>query len=372
MCAGGCKGACACPKGERGLKGPKGDKGDKGDRGLPGVPGMAGPAGISGVTGPRGLIGLVGPTGATGPTGPQGVPGIPGAPGADGIDGTDGAPGAPATITFTENCETSITQVAGSPDYEFNVKINDTGWVDLLGFNHYTGTMLNNKPKVRRIGSVLHFKGVVFIPLSSDTGATLVPLSASNAYDQKAFSKVYTGFGGVSVNTAGAIYFNGNTSCIPPSVMCSSTFDGATSKDVIALRQILLGGTVDGSGNISGSIEGVALSAFFRAGINASGVLFISTLKDIEQSSLGGLTYTGGSPLRFITSAVTAGGYSPKYNGSNALQDSNTAGIVGLNADFDGPSGSGNIYHFSCDAGEPDQIGGFQYTLDGLTLFLTH
>jgi hypothetical protein len=217
---------------------------------------------------------------------------------------------------------------------------------------------------------VLHFKGVIFIPLASDSGPTLVPLSQSNGYDKKAFSKVYTGPGGVTVNSGGALYFNNNTSSIPTAVLCSSTIDGATSKDVIALRQIVLGGTVNGSGDISGSEEGTALSSFIRTGITAAGVIFISTLRDIEQPISAGTTATGGMPLRMITSNITIGEYPPIYNHVNSVINSSTTSAPGaqnLTAEF-----RATPYHFSCDAGQPDEIGGFQYNLDGITLFLTH
>ena len=59
-----------------------------------------------------------------------------------------------------------------------SANIQDTGWVDLLGFDFYSGNSITAyKPKCRRIGNVVHFRGMLMIPLSSNGtgGGTALP-----------------------------------------------------------------------------------------------------------------------------------------------------------------------------------------------------
>ena len=55
-------------------------------------------------------------------------------------------------------------------------KIVDTGWVDLNGFAYYGVGV--DKPKCRRIGNAIHFKGSVYVPLENPTSpGAVVPLA---------------------------------------------------------------------------------------------------------------------------------------------------------------------------------------------------
>lgn len=294
-----------------------------------------------------------GAPGVDGNQGPQGPVGI----GKKGDSGANGLNGAPSSITFNQedNCEIVITQQEGSPDYIFSVALQDSGWVDLSGFDHYGIAV--EKPKVRKIGRQLHFRVNLVIPLSSDSGATLIPLTNSNSYDNQAYNQVYTGIGGVVVNSNGSLTMNGGASVIPGSLdLCGKSIDTTYQKQYIASRQIL----------VSGSFEGVSLSSVLQLNITTTGTMVIQTLLDIEQSSLGGSSFKGGSALRLITSKVVAGDQVPDYTDTQTMIHHNSStGVQSLEADF-----QGRTYTFDCDAGQPEQIGGFVIKLDGLTAFL--
>ena len=77
----------------------------------------------------------------------------------------------------------STTAVTGSTTNTIDVTVTsgviaanilDTGWIDLDGFGYYSGpTTLTLKPQARRIGNVIHFRGLVNIPIDDGTGAPL-------------------------------------------------------------------------------------------------------------------------------------------------------------------------------------------------------
>lgn len=318
--------------------------------------------------GERGLKGETGLQGPVGPQGPQGVPGQSGNDGTDGINGingNNGADGDPKTVTFQDSCDIVVEEVVGSPDYEFRLNINDSGWVDLLGFNHYGVNM--QKPQVRRIGNVLHFRGNAIVPLSSDNGTTLISMTLGTDYDRKAYAQVYTGSGGVNVNNAGSITWNNGNAVIPPAILCSKLIDGSYSQTRISQRQIIVGGTVTG-GTVSAGAEGVSLSAWFGVIITQTGTLVIQTLKDVEQSAVADAgVKTGGSPLRYITSNVKKDDHVPKFNDVLSVVHGNIAGgTVDIKSLF-----LDEQYNFTCDAAEPDDIGGFGINLNGIIAYLT-
>lgn len=295
--------------------------------------------------------------GNNGNNGLQGLPGAPGI-GLKGDPGTDGSDGNPATITFdqTGNCEIEVTENTGNPDYNITLKLQDSGWLDLRGFTYY-GVGID-KPQVRKIGNALHFKGIVVLPLSSDGGATLIPLVTYNSYDGQVFADIYTGAGGVNVNSAGSITMNKGVSVLPLTLdYCSKAIDDTYQKQYISSRQILVG-----SNN-----EGVSLSSVFQIIITTTGTMLIQTILDIEQSALGGTSFKGGSPLRFITSKVKSGDYVPDFtNAASQIHHNSATGTQPAEINY-----QPRTYPFDCDAGNPAEIGGFSFKLDGLTAFLT-
>jgi hypothetical protein len=233
-----------------------------------------------------------------------------------------------------------------------SAKITDTGWVDLEGFAYYSGVA---KPQCRRIGNQVHFRGNVYIPLEDPASpGSVVPLTALNAYNSIQGCTTWSGVGGCSINSSGAITFN-NGAAVVPSSITSNNFDGLyrSGWQPIA-RQI----------NIAGA-TGTALTSIVNIFITSTKQLQIQTILDIEETSIGS-SVIGNSPFRFITSNIRSGEYLPNYIGTGS--DIHNAPS---NANFPLLSDTFNqTWDFDCDAAQPDQIGGFELSLDGMIAYL--
>lgn len=325
--------------------------------------------------GPKGETGNRGPIGATGPQGPQGPQGPMGPQGPQGEPGIKGEDGNNANISFQNNCEFEFSE---SPAGTFQANAVDTGWIDLLGFDHYPpnvafpSSTAVAKPKVRRIGKVLYFKGSVILPLA-DASNNLVYLNLSSGnynYTTTYSNKLKSGVGGcdLSIANIGGFRLNNNSSVLPLNLLCDGqTIDGSYSKQVIAQRQIY---------GVKGTANRMSLSTFLTLYISPTGVVTITTVKDVEQAADGSITdllgvdYSGGSTLRPIISNVRAGDFVPKFNNiaSNlhSMSTSSAANPVQLNT-----SSQSLTWPISCDAGEPAELGGFAFSLDGLMAFIS-
>ena len=231
--------------------------------------------------------------------------------------------------------------------------ITDSGWVDLEGFAYYSGV---TKPQCRRIGNQVHFRGNVYIPLDNPASpGSVVPLTSGTAYNSVAGCTVWSGVGGCSINASGAITFNNGASVVPTSIT-SNNFDALyrSGWQPIA-RQINVNGTY-----------GTALTSVVNIFITSNKQLEVQVLLDIEETSTRPTGAIGNSPFRFITSNVRSGEYLPNYIA--AASDIHNAPS---NANFPLVSDTYNAtWPFSCDAGEPDQIGGFEFSLDGMIAYL--
>jgi hypothetical protein len=234
-----------------------------------------------------------------------------------------------------------------------SAKIVDTGWVDLNGFAYYAGV---DKPKCRRIGNVVHFKGNVFVPLENPSSpGAVVPLTATSTYNSVAGNQTWSGVGGCTIDSNGAILFNNGASVVPTSIT-TGNFD-----DVYSLGWIVATRGIDVNANY-----GTSLSAMFAVSISATKGLQANMVHDIEITTTRGLGVQGNSPLRFATSNVRIGDYLPNYIGSGT--DIHNAPS---NANFPLLSDTFNLtWPFSCDAGNENQVGGFVFKLDGLIAYL--
>lgn len=231
--------------------------------------------------------------------------------------------------------------------------ITDTGWVDLEGFAYYSGVA---KPKCRRIGNQIHFKGNVIVPLENPSSpGNVVPLTSTSAYNSIAGCTTWSGTGGCSINSAGSISFNNGGSVIPTSVTAGNLDDQYVSDWDVALRPIDVDPTY-----------GTCLTSAIRVFITSTKGLTVQLVHDVEITATRGGGVQGNSPLRLITSNVRVGEYLPNYIGSGS--DIHNAPS---NANFPLASDTFNLtWPFSCDAGNENQIGGFQLKLDGLVAYL--
>lgn len=259
-------------------------------------------------------------------------------------------------VTDTDTIDLTLT---GGPAYNLSANMVDTGWVDLLGFDYVS--VLVGRPQCRRIGKVIHFRGNVTIPLSSDGGATLIPLNTATTYFDQLFKAPWTGsditFGnGVSLNSFGSITFNLNNSVIPTSVH-SGSFDGSYANQIIGTRVLKITAN-----------ETTALSAYFLMVITNNGLLRIGTLKDLEEGA-GFTNFFPSSPLRFITSYTRSSNYLPDYIGATSyIHNVKTPPPGAASLDVDPVN---NQWGLSLDAAEETDIGGFTFRLDGLMAYIT-
>ena len=255
--------------------------------------------------------------------------------------------------TVTVSVDNTATVNLDNTGNIITANITDSGWVDLEGFAYYSGV---TKPQCRRIGNQVHFRGNVYIPLENPASpGSVVPLTSGTAYNSVVGCTVWSGVGGCSINASGSITFN-NGAAVVPSSITSSNFDALyrSGWQPIA-RQINVDGTY-----------GTALTSLVNIFITSTKQLELQVLLDIEETSTRPTGAIGNSPFRFITSNVRSGEYLPNYIA--AASDIHNAPS---NANFPLVSDTFNAtWPFSCDAGEPDQIGGFEFSLDGMIAYL--
>ena len=256
------------------------------------------------------------------------------------------------TVADTNTVDLEIT--AGN---ELSAKVKDTGWVDLAGFEFYSGTA--TKPQVRRVGNVLHFRGYIFVPLDNGAGGIHGLTSFADYNSIGTCIPGTSGAGAVSISTGGVISFNAGSSVIPAAVTASPLdADYRMPYPAVLSRPIIVTGS-----------DGTVLTAACRIGITSAGVLYIGSLRDQEEIS-GATGFIGGSHLRFITSNVRSGESIPNYiNTASDIHNFPAAGVNNLVAETDF-SGTDYTWPFSCDAGDSGNLGGFFATIEGLTAFL--
>jgi len=254
-------------------------------------------------------------------------------------------------------------------DFTANVltaRINDTGWVDLDGFGFYTGVDTDAlRPRVRRIGNVLHFKGQVMIPIDDGAGAPLL-WQYSNVppidtyYLSTTVTPASVGPGSVVTSTTGTITFNQGNIVIPTSVMGVGELldDNYTKNFTLGYRQIQINNTPDTS---------TILSTVCNLIIGSNKTLKLSLPKNAEQNLFSGTAAYDTSHLNYIVSHVRSGEYVPKFDNANTNVNSNALpGTIPLNMEYDATL----TYPFSCNANDESNLGGFIFQLDGLIAYI--
>jgi len=272
-------------------------------------------------------------------------------------------------ITTVNTSSVNLDYTAGT----LTAHVQDTGWEPLEGFDHYDGSV--EKPQCRRIGNVIHFRGVAVVPLATPGSPSIVEVYTSTSYNAVVGCQTFSGAGGCFINTDGSITFNNNNSVIDASILDVGTnLDNTYSTGyIVGARPINLDGTY-----------GTALTAALNVVITSDKKLRIGVLKDLELTltriNAGNL---GSSHLRYITSNVTSGEYVPNFiNAASTVHSSPNTGLtntVALPAPLAPDTQYLNnlntnyntfTYPFSCDAGDESQIGGFTVRLDGLIAYV--
>jgi hypothetical protein len=250
--------------------------------------------------------------------------------------------------------------------------LQDTGWVDLLGFNHYSTdpTMTVKRPQVRRIGNVVHFRGSVVIPLENDTipGTVVTWLykSGENTYEgvlnpalPAHGKKPFTGSGGVVISASGGLNFNNGNSVIPTSVLpVGYVLDNSYS----------VGWRLNWRAMDTGGCNTV-LTSFANVGIAPNGTLVWGCLADLEESFVSGCRpgAFSTSALNYAISNVTEGNKVTDFKSAVNVHDSTLSGNQDARPDFK----TTEEYPISINANDVNEIGGFWIIIDGLTGFIS-
>jgi hypothetical protein len=235
----------------------------------------------------------------------------------------------PADVVIVEGDNTSInvTSVTISNTTTYTVTTLDTGWVNLEGFAYYQGSMASNKPQVRRMGKQIHFRGDLYIPLSS--GSAAISLIAEDTYRTVQRQNPWIGVGGMYNDGTDRLLFNSNGSAaqsvIPTSVLPALTNLDGTYKlsQFIATRQIeiLSSLTLGQSGTAT-------LTAPVTIEILSNKTLRVTALQQLEENPADFVSFDGNSSLRNITSKYQT--RDPIINLSEWLY--NNGGRSGLNS----------------------------------------
>jgi hypothetical protein len=263
----------------------------------------------------------------------------------------------------TSTIETTVT---GGPAYTISAKVIDTGWVDLDGFSFYTGADTDAlRPRVRRIGNVLHFKGQVMIPIDDGAGAPLlwqyqnVP-PIDTYYLSTTVTPASVGPGSVLASSSGSIVFNQGNIVIPSSVMGVAELldDNYTKNFTVGFRRIQIDNTPDTSS---------LLTTIGSLSIASNKTLAFALLKNGEQNIFSGTNAYNTSHLNYVVSHVRSGEYVPKFDNANTNVNSNAlSGTIPLNMEYDATL----TYPFSCNANDETNLGGFIFQLDGLIAYI--
>jgi len=272
-----------------------------------------------------------------------------------------------SSLTFTGSTTSTIKlDVSTGPAHVFSAKILDTGWVDLDGFVFYSGSDTDAiRPRVRRIGNVLHFKGQVMVPINDGTGAPLLwqyqnTPPVDTYYLSTTVTPASLGPGSVLTSSSGLITFNQGTSVIPNSVMSAleSLDDNYTKNFTIGYRRTQIDASPDTS---------TILTTIGSLTITSNKTLAFALLKNGEQNAFSGTNAYDTSHLNYIVSHVALGDYVPKFDSVNTNVNSNgVAGTIGLDMEYD----TNLRYQFSCNANDETNLGGFIFQLDGLIAYI--
>lgn len=311
----------------------------------------------------------------------------------------------PVTVA-AQNTSTIRTTVTGGPDYVVSSKINDTGWKYLEGFSF--ASSYTYRPRVRRIGNVLHFAGTAVVPMGADvdsggaSGKVISENSTLSLYETKMFGmtanswystdpdacQIYVGTAGdpvpyefpipaTSSKYGNYLYFNRGNGVLPSGILTSGeTIDSNAYRqgNINILERYV---PVTGAGGRRVEMNTTVRIQLIASGNNVKlqmvavtnreafhpdqGITYSSGLRSLISHAISGkrVPYIDGSQPGFQTGGTSTGVYNMQGDSTNTHTD-------GLND----PYGSDATWGHNQDAGDALQLGGFVFSLDGLTAFV--
>ena len=312
-----------------------------------------------------------------------------------------------SSVTVTgEDTPTIRTTVTGGPDYVVSAKINDTGWKQLNGFTFLSGFPLNARPRVRRIGNVLHFAGTAVVPMGdADDGASgtiQTENSTLSAYYSLKYGmtlnsvlapleseacQIYVGTSGNQTPWSNppasqyglSLYFNSGNGVLPSGILGTgesieantyrlagnwniltrpveiSSISGSRTALMSTVVRIQLIPTTD---NLKLSMVSITSNEAYHPD---DGIVYASGLRSMISRAVTGerVPYIDGTQPGFQTGGSLTGVYNIEGDSTNGHSDG-----------FGTPYGGDATWGHDQDAGDALQLGGFIFSLDGLTAFV--
>jgi len=271
------------------------------------------------------------------------------------------------TYNYLENVitvqDTNTVNLTLSSTNILSAEVQDSGWQNLNGFDWYGPNIISQRPRARRIGNVIYFKGVVMVPLANAiTDQPIVwdyQAPSINTYAPLTTIKpAETGAGSVVLNSGGSITFNQGNSVIPASVLPLgiNLDDNYSFNWEMGWRNIQM---VSATASITTSM----LTTLFRPIISIDKKLSFQLVEDIEQSasSITGNVY-GTSLANNLISNVQVGEYVPFYRAATSVMNSSPlANLQSVQLRYGSEVALGDVYTFpfTCQASDKEQVGGF-------------
>jgi hypothetical protein len=249
-----------------------------------------------------------------------------------------------------------------------SAEVQDTDWQNLNGFDWYGPNIISQRPKARRIGNVIYFKGVVMVPLANTI--TDQPIiwdyqapSISTYAALTSIKPAETGAGSVVISAGGAITFNQGNSVIPASVLplTINLDDDYSYNFEIAWRNIQM---VSSDADTTTTI----LTTLFRPIISIDKKLSFQLVQDIEDSAtnIAFPSIYGTSLANNLISNVQVDEFVPFYRDATSVMNSSPlAGLQSVELVY---GTTAYKYPFTCQASDKEQVGGFGWVkLDSYT-----
>jgi hypothetical protein len=197
------------------------------------------------------------------------------------------------------------------------VNMFDSGWVDLLGFAWVDAAI---RPKCRRYGNAIYFKGTAVVPMEDPTNAANLyqPYDASTFfYEKVANSTTYVGVdaGGCVIDPLEGITFNNGNSVLPTSVFDPSLLDIIDTDYYTGWKPFYRRFFADVVVPPSLYRQEVSVTAVLNASLTTTGTLRAYTILDIEHgiSTTPNSGLIGSSTFRMLTPSVVAGDIIPNF-----------------------------------------------------------
>jgi hypothetical protein len=297
-------------------------------------------------------------------------------------------------VADTSAIDMTVVKLIPTNQWQIKASIKDTGWHDLLGFSQYSSSPQVARPQARRIGNMIHFRGVIQIPMGSDGGGasgTVRGINEPDAFGAVVGCQVYDS-ALVADPNACAIYESsgGSVTQIPAggskaaamqirfarggNVLPSAILSGGETIDntIVQSNTIILYRGVKLAGGSSGVFLSAVGASFVSPLAGGGCIMGFSPLRGSENFSGSFLNWS--SKVRMIVSRIKTGQVVPLYDSQLAgTTNDDTSNAPAGNTAYT-PNLVGNassiVWTFDCDAGNASELGGFRYRLDGQMAFL--